>query len=51
VTAKLALPLPWYYTLPELAHEWGCTLDRILYYLDAGLLTPCALDAAYADWS
>jgi hypothetical protein len=45
VRARINLPSPWYYTLHDLAHEWDCAVDRIHYYLDAGLLTPCALVA------
>jgi hypothetical protein len=45
VSARINLPSPWYYTLHDLAHEWDCAVDRIDYYLNAGLLTPCALVA------
>jgi hypothetical protein len=38
MTRRLTLPVPWFYGFPELAHEWGCTVDRIYYYADAGLL-------------
>jgi hypothetical protein len=39
----LGLPLRWYYTLPALAETWGCSVDDLLYCIDAGLLRACAL--------
>jgi hypothetical protein len=39
----LALPVIWYHTLPTLAGDWGCTVENILYCIDAGLLKACTL--------
>lgn len=43
MTRKVALPLSWYFTPAELAHEWGTHLDRVMYYCDAGLIEPAVL--------
>ena len=44
MTAKPpALPPVWYQTLRETAAEFGTHVDRILYYLDAGMIVPAAL--------
>lgn len=40
---KLTLPLSWYFTPAELAHDWGVHPDRIMYYMDCGLLEPAVL--------
>src|SRR5450631_540498 len=40
---KPTLPLSWYFTPAELAHDWGVHPDRIMYYCDAGLIEPGVL--------
>jgi hypothetical protein len=40
---KPTLPLSWYFTPAELAHDWGVHPDRIMYYCDAGLIEPAVL--------
>lgn len=39
---KLSLPQPWYYSVDELANDWGVHADRVRYYMDAGLIVPAA---------
>jgi hypothetical protein len=41
----MKLPEPWYFTVDELAHAWGCHRDRVFYFMDAGLLVPSVLVA------
>jgi hypothetical protein len=43
VSARINLPAPWYFTVAELAHEWGCHPERVFYYMDSGQLVPSAL--------
>ena len=40
---SITLPLRWYFTPAELGHEWGCHSDAVLYFVDAGYITPAAL--------
>ncbi len=41
--AKINVPTPWYFSVAELCHEWGCHPDRVYYYVDSGQLVPSAL--------
>lgn len=41
--SKVRLPIAWYSTIPEVAHDWGVHPDRIHYCLDAGRLEPGVL--------
>ena len=40
--SPISLPT-WYVTPTELAELWKCSVDRVLYWIDAGLMTPAAL--------
>jgi len=40
---KPALPLSWYFTPAEIAHDSGVHPDGITYYCDSGLIVPAAL--------